>query len=102
MYPLNTVLDLSIATALWFASRGEGKVRIHGEDIDYKSLAKIVLVGMGADEQLGGYSRHRVAYNRGGWVELLKEMQFDVDRISFRNLGNFKFNTQKKNKNKMK
>lgn len=32
----------------------------------FTSEAKVLLVGIGADEFLGGYSRHRNAYNQGG------------------------------------
>ncbi|SAM05687.1 hypothetical protein [Absidia glauca] len=83
MYPLDTVMDLSIAMALWFASRGKGVIGT----TEYTSNAKVLISGLGADEQLGGYSRHREAYKRGSWKELIKETQLDVDRISSRNLG---------------
>jgi len=90
IYPSITVLDLSIATALWFASRGIGNV-IDPENTElkypYQSKAKVLLIGIGADEQLGGYSRHRSSYEKGGLNTLIKEMQFDLDRISHRNLG---------------
>ncbi|XP_072016474.1 asparagine synthetase domain-containing protein 1-like [Amphiura filiformis] len=53
----------------------------------YTSPAKVVLVGMGADEQLAGYSRHRGKFNTGGWEGLVEEMEMEVQRISSRNLG---------------
>jgi asparagine synthetase B (glutamine-hydrolysing) len=53
----------------------------------YVSPAKILLTGIGADEQLGGYGRHRTRYASGGWSALIKELQMDLDRISLRNLG---------------
>jgi asparagine synthetase B (glutamine-hydrolysing) len=75
------VLDDSIGCALWFAARGKGILKDAGppENHFYESRAKVVwllllvacmmyiiaqvlLVGMGADEQLGGYSRHTQAY----------------------------------------
>jgi len=74
MNPNNSVMDLSIAIALWFASSVENECRI-------------VLVGSGADEQLGGYSRHRNAWDVGGREQLIKELQLDIDRIPCRNLG---------------
>ncbi|ORZ03877.1 asparagine synthase-domain-containing protein [Syncephalastrum racemosum] len=83
MYPLDTVMDLSIAMALWFAARGQGSLN----DTPYISRARVLISGLGADEQLGGYSRHREAFRHGGWTRLVEETQLDVDRISTRNLG---------------
>ncbi|CAO0799543.1 unnamed protein product [Mucor circinelloides] len=87
MFPLDTVMDLSIAMAFWFASRGRGAVHVDGHAIDYESHARVLISGLGADEQLGGYSRHREAYRHGSWERLIQETQLDVDRISTRNLG---------------
>ncbi|NXJ50686.1 ASND1 protein, partial [Spizaetus tyrannus] len=87
IYPLDTVLDDSIGCALWFASRGEGFISNQGELKPYKSPAKVVLTGIGADEQLAGYSRHRVCFKKYGLEGLNKELEVDLDRISSRNLG---------------
>ena len=83
IYPLHSVMDLSIAIAFWFASRGIGTVN----QTIYQSQAKVLLSGLGADEQLGGYSRHRSAYFKGGWSLLASELDLDISRISTRNLG---------------
>jgi len=54
--PLTTLMDFSIAMSFWFASRGKGFIiNENGEKIDYQSKAKILLSGLGADEQLCGY-----------------------------------------------
>ncbi|KAJ3020568.1 Asparagine synthetase domain-containing protein 1 [Thoreauomyces humboldtii] len=89
MNPLRTEMDLSIAIAFWFAARGVGNLsRSLGAPYEpYHSAAKVLLSGLGADEQLGGYSRHRVAYDQRSWSGLLQELQTDVDRIATRNLG---------------
>ncbi|XP_073503941.1 asparagine synthetase domain-containing protein 1 [Phyllobates terribilis] len=85
--PLNTVLDDSIGCAVWFASRGTGMLKCNGEMKPYNSKTKVVLTGIGADEQLAGYSRHRVRFNRDGHRGLLEELNIELGRISSRNLG---------------
>ena len=87
IYPLTTVLDDSIGTPVWLGARGLGYVIDKASRILYQSNARILLAGMGADEQLGGYTRHRRAFEQGGWGKLLKEIDLDVRRISHRNLG---------------
>lgn len=85
--PLNTVLDDSIGCAVWFASRGTGMLKCNDEMKPYISTSKVVLTGIGADEQLAGYSRHRVRFNREGYRGLLEELSMELGRISTRNLG---------------
>ncbi|KAG0297606.1 hypothetical protein BGZ98_000548 [Dissophora globulifera] len=86
--PLETVMDLSIAMAFWFASRGIGYLKnSQGELVPYTSQAKVLLSGLGADEQLGGYSRHKEQFKTASWKGLIESLQLDVDRISTRNLG---------------
>jgi hypothetical protein len=53
----------------------------------YTSSCKVLLVGIGADEQLAGYARHRSVYLQGGEEALLREIQMDTARIWQRNLG---------------
>ena len=88
--PSQTVLDDSIGCAVWFATRGKGLLMQEpGEITSFtcQTRARVVLLGMGADEQLGGYSRHRKVYLNHGWSGLLAEMTTDVERISSRYLG---------------
>ncbi|XP_045610594.2 asparagine synthetase domain-containing protein 1 [Procambarus clarkii] len=81
--PLASVLDDSIGCALWFGGRGHGFLR----GAPYTSPARVLLCGMGADEQLGGYSRHRGCFAAGGWSALLEEISMEISRIHTRNLG---------------
>ncbi|CAH2302508.1 asparagine synthetase domain-containing 1 [Pelobates cultripes] len=87
VHPLNTVLDDSIGCAVWFASRGVGTLAINGEKKPYVSTSKVVLTGIGADEQLAGYSRHRVRFKTMGYLALLEELSMELGRIASRNLG---------------
>lgn len=86
--PLDTVLDDSIGCAVWFAARGIGINTSNGDRTQpYISTAKVVLTGIGADEQLAGYSRHRICYKMSGFEGLVKELEMELGRISSRNLG---------------
>ena len=84
LHPLNTVLDDSIGCAVWFAARGVGRAEGGGAR---RSRARVLVLGMGIDEQLGGYSRHRAAFQQGGQAALAAELRRDLVRISARNLG---------------
>ena len=81
--------------------------------VSYKCSCKALLIGIGADEQMGGYryafspfpsppihliyflyplsayvcSRHRSVYKAGGWSALERELDADMARIWRRNLG---------------
>jgi len=83
IYPLRTVLDDSIGCAIWFASRGFG---ILNSEV-YQSSAEVLLLGMGADEQLGGYARHRTRFQTEGWSGLVQEIEMEMKRLPQRNLG---------------
>ncbi|XP_060215095.1 uncharacterized protein LOC132641955 isoform X2 [Lycium barbarum] len=80
--PASTYMDLNIGIALWLAASGDGCLYDEtGNDdtcdrVKYKSAARILLVGSGADEQCAGYGRHRTKYRngRGFGRETLAEM----------------------------
>jgi len=63
----------------------DARSRIHSQE--YTSTARVLLSGLGSDELLGGYSRHKLAFINGGWPALLDELQLDLDRLPSRNLG---------------
>ncbi|KAI5734912.1 hypothetical protein M8J77_011885 [Diaphorina citri] len=85
IYPLDTVLDDSLGCAVWFAARGVGRLGSCG----YTSSARVLLLGMGADELLGGYTRHRTILRHCGndWSALRAQLEHEVLNISRRNLG---------------
>ena len=64
--------------ALYFAARGVGKVRrsVTAEPELYTSPARVLLNGLGADELLGGYGRHRTVHSTGGWKAVIGEVNF--------------------------
>jgi len=68
-------MDLNIGAALWLAARAEGTMKVfcgaNSTDMEpspdvagYKSAARVVLVGHGADEQCAGYGRHRTKFRQ--------------------------------------
>ncbi|XP_053184679.1 asparagine synthetase domain-containing protein 1 [Scomber japonicus] len=93
VHPLETVLDDSIGCAVWFAARGTGVITKEEEEEEeeeersFTSTAKVILTGIGADEQLAGYSRHRVRFKTSGHEGLIQELVMELGRISSRNLG---------------
>jgi asparagine synthetase B (glutamine-hydrolysing) len=82
--PHNTEMDLSIACALYFASRGQGTV---ATTTTYTTTARVLLSGLGADELFAGYGRHGIAFARQGFQGLIDEIDLDVGRLGKRNLG---------------
>lgn len=64
--------------ALYFASRGAGHIRISSKPLEYKpytSHARVLLNGVGSDELLGGYGRHRSAFKVKGWQGAIDEVR---------------------------
>ncbi|KAJ5961951.1 hypothetical protein N7501_006892 [Penicillium viridicatum] len=53
----------------------------------YTTTSRVLLSGLGADELFAGYGRHGVAFNRGGFKDLIAEIDLDVSRLGSRNLG---------------
>lgn len=94
MRPHNTEMDLSIACALYFASRGQGNINdndninaISNSTVAYTTTARVLLSGLGADELFAGYGRHGIAFARQGFQGLIDEINLDVGRLGKRNLG---------------
>ena len=52
-----------------------------------QTTASALLVGIGADEQMAGYGRHRTTFLRGGYPALTEELNIDLSRLWLRNLG---------------
>ncbi|KNC48646.1 cytoplasm protein [Thecamonas trahens ATCC 50062] len=81
--PAATAMDLSIGAALYFASSLERRADATAP----LAPARVLLTGLGADELLGGYTRHRARWTRGGWSALSAELALDFARLWRRNLG---------------
>lgn len=101
LHPCDQPMDASIGTALWMAARGRGRLHVqslttkHGYEssaADAGSLvstrARIMFSGLGADELMGGYKgRHRTIFRAEGESGIRREMDADLSRLWFRNLG---------------
>lgn len=72
--PLDTIMDFNIAAAFTFATRDS-------------TPARVVLLGLGADELFAGYVRHATAFRRGGAAALRAELDLDFGRLWVRNLA---------------
>ena len=72
---LTKAIEQSLAFPLYFAARAVGQVQDEvSKPRPYTSPARVLLNGLGADELLGGYSRHRTAYQTGGWQAVMDEV----------------------------
>ena len=110
MFPAATVMDFTIAYALRSAAQGVGLCWSSGDSAGgaessratrlepepepepsrrpLVSGARILLSGLGADEQCVGYKgRHRTRFAKGGWDALELEIERDIGRLWLRNLG---------------
>ena len=56
-------------------------------DNPHVCACKVLLVGIGADEQMAGYGRHRTTFIKGGQEALENELSMDMARLWERNLG---------------
>jgi asparagine synthetase B (glutamine-hydrolysing) len=66
---------------------GQSFSKENDKELLYRSKAKVIIVGIGADEQMAGYGRHRVTYNKGGYAAVRKELLMEKSRLWTRNLG---------------
>lgn len=90
MFPKDSVMDLSIALAFYFVSRGQGKLYDSPDNCinsDYSPKAHVLLSGLGADELFGGYTRHSTKLAQAGYPGLAEELDLDFGRLHERNLG---------------
>lgn len=94
VHPCDQLMDASIGTAIWLASRGRGysydaRLDLPGQNKQLScSTARILFSGLGADELMGGYKgRHRTIFRSEGAEGVKREMDADLSRLWFRNLG---------------
>ncbi|SCU93935.1 LAMI_0E16116g1_1 [Lachancea mirantina] len=83
IYPKQTEMDLSIAAAFYFASRGRGFKRVEGGiTVPYERSGIVLFSGLGADELYGGY--HKLANKTE--EQRCAELQSQIRNIHDRNL----------------
>ena len=75
MYPCTTCMDFNIGFSFFYAASGAEK------------RYRVLLSGLGADETLGGYGRHRKSFEEGGWKAFQAEIEKDISKIWKKNLG---------------
>ena len=56
----------------------------HNERSRFRSSARILLVGSGADELLAGYGRHKTVFTKEGWRGLANELKAERERYATR------------------
>lgn len=83
MYPKNTEMDLSIAIAFHFASRGKGFITQDNNRVPHSRKGIVLFSGLGADELYGGY--HKLANK--DTPQLVEELQRQINNIHDRNLN---------------
>lgn len=84
IYPKQTEMDLSIAVAFYFASKGDGfSVAEDGTREPYHRKGIVLFSGLGADELYGGY--HKLA-NKSA-EELANALTLQINNIHDRNLN---------------
>ena len=76
----------SVPTAEEFAAADGGSGQVLPGPM-YTSRAKVLLVGIGADELFAGYARHRTTLRSAGEAALSRALSTDVSRLWLRNLG---------------
>lgn len=96
IFPCDQPMDASIGTAIWLAARAKGSSftdigmnsKTPASNLHFASAAHILFSGLGADELMGGYKgRHRTVFRKEGIQGIKNEMDADLSRLWFRNLG---------------
>lgn len=84
MFPKNTEMDLSIAIAFYFASKGNGHIELaNGQRLEYQRQGVVLFSGLGADELYGGYHK----FLNKSPAELAVELTKQINNIHDRNLN---------------
>merc|ERR1719329_824740 len=72
----------------WYRATPDEADEITGQSMTQLSASsRVLLIGTGADELLGGYARHRTAREKRGADGVRNEMLKDLERLWTRNLG---------------